>query len=1034
VSRLLHVNLEKIMKLQIPRSATLLALAAALSGSLLLGACGGGGGGESTPPVVTPPVVTPPVVTPPISLAGVVADGLIKGARVCYDLNDNGLCDTGEPVSSDTDSKGAYTLAVPAEQAGKHAVIAIVPVGAVDADTGTVTTPYTLKAPPQVDTSKSLFVSPITTIVLDVMQASGTTDTVAAIQQVKLELGMTISPLDNFIALRDTGSAVERADAARVGTIAQIVTAVRQEVQKTAEAAQVPPTNTQALLSVVVINNLSKLAESVAELGTKTASASAATLVASNGITSATVAAQAQVAVIVASAKAETTTASVTPVPFVTLRDFRYTNAANWNYRVFTGDDVADSQGFKFANEVRKTLKNNVDVPFNRNAAYWLATENRWYSCPSSGYKVIRTGPPNSSGETTSDYCSNAFTDKFKRTNIDIAGRTMASVVNEIRGSGLPSYDTWGPTVSQLTNASATFPAGSILRYQVSTNLTTPDSHNLFDKVRVFKDTTKSSFGEWPFASSLDEMLQYYQGGFSGSVGGSSTDGLGEIADASVTDPNLQKLKNFRVSFQSTGTTTGNVRFYLCRRNLAPPAGNGFTNCSGATTPILTSTYTITTQGDARVLRFAAFPSELEAFRKFRRIYVERSGAVMYGGKDIIQTTTTIRMNKAAWDALRAQVPGVTAHLDPTPPVASESGVWLRDMREGTNASGSDTFNIRAFKWTSNPAGTGGTSDEVRLNLVNGTPTAFARNTQYLIGGVWKDADGVDQQCPSNGIGISTFTNSPRGGTFCNYSTDTATSFDADISGKAISTTVADMRRFGSFDFGRDFSSYGPSIPSNSTDTVDIAYNAAVFPPGSFIRYQAGMTTSSAPQLFTGNQVLNGTVSFANLSAMRASFAGNYGSGSATGGRTLGVYSYQSNSTPAAGTTGQKRLRVAFDPASGSTAMRWYLCDQSSTTTFTIGCNAVLDSTWSVTTEGGKNVLRFASTPPGIDAQRNSRTLLIEHNSSVYVGSEDVLNNKTYSQRLNAVATNAIFRILTGNSNFDIATKSTCTAGPCPAP
>lgn len=154
------------------------------------------------------------------------------------------------------------------------------------------------------------------------------------------------------------------------------------------------------------------------------------------------------------------------------------------------------------------------------------------------------------------------------------------------------------------------------MRYQVTTGLTTADAHNLFDKVRVYKNTAKPNFGDWPFAASLDEMVQFYQGGFVGGVNGSSTDGIGEIADATVTDPNLQKLKNFRVSFQSTGATTGSANFYLCRSNLAPPAGNGFTNCTGATTPILTSTYTITTQGDSRVLRFAAFPTEIEAFRK----------------------------------------------------------------------------------------------------------------------------------------------------------------------------------------------------------------------------------------------------------------------------------------------------------------------------------------------------------------------------------------------------------------------------------
>jgi hypothetical protein len=434
------------------------------------------------------------------------------------------------------------------------------------------------------------------------------------------------------------------------------------------------------------------------------------------------------------------------------------------------------------------------------------------------------------------------------------------------------------------------------------------------------------------------------------------------------------------------------------------------------------------------VLKFAALPPELLALRKNSRVYVERGGAVFYGFKDILSTDTTVRLNLTAWDALRAQFNGLpaTSHTDPVAPVAAETGSWLRDMREGTNSSGSDTFSIRAFNSQINSSQTGGTSTEVRLNFVDGTLQTYARNTMYLIGGTWVNSDNGSGggQCPSSGIGISTFNNNPRTGAFCGYSTDTATSFDVELTGKAISTTLADMRLYGSFDFGRDYSTYGPTVLP--ADAEYAAFNSAVFPAGSRMRFQVGQTTGSAPQLFTTSQVLNGTNSFANLAAMRASFAGTYSNATATGGNTLGIYTYQSYSTPATGTTGQKRLRVAFDPAStGSTGnARWYICDQSNTTTFTINCQFVLDTTWNVTADGGKNVLRFASYPTGIEAQRNGRTLLIEHNSSVYFGNEDVLNNKTYSQRLNRDATNAIFRIFFG-TGFDIANQSTCTGGSC---
>ena len=248
------------------RKTSLLSVAAVLT-AFIMSACGsggGGGGGNVTPPVAE---------SPPVTLSGVVADGLIQGARVCYDLNDNGRCDSGEPVSSDTGANGAYTLSVPAAEAGKHAVIAIVPVGAFDADTGTVTLPYTLKAPPNTNTMASIFVSPITTIVQEVMVASGTTDPAAAIDLVKQQLGMSISPLDNFIEMRATNP-----DAARAGTIAQVITAIKQEVGNTAATAGVSETQTRALLSVVVLNNLSQLASAVSSQ-TSSATVTAANLV-----------------------------------------------------------------------------------------------------------------------------------------------------------------------------------------------------------------------------------------------------------------------------------------------------------------------------------------------------------------------------------------------------------------------------------------------------------------------------------------------------------------------------------------------------------------------------------------------------------------------------------------------------------------------------------------------------------------------------------------------------------------------------------
>jgi trimeric autotransporter adhesin len=991
----------------------LLALSALACGSLFLSACGGGGGGTDEAVASSAPV----------ALSGVVADGLIQGARVCYDLNDNGRCDTGEPVSSDTGANGGYTLSVPASEAGKHAVIAIVPMGAIDADTGPVTTAYTLKAPAQTDTTKPLFISPITTIVQEVMVASGVTDPAAAIEQVKQQLGMTISPLDNFIELRATNP-----DAARAGTIAQVITALKQEVAATAQAANVPEAQTQALLSVVVVNNLGNLANAVASQ-TSSTTITAANLAASQGINSSTVAVQAQIATSIASATTDTNTVT-TPTPFVTLSDFRYNSASDWNYRVFTGDDVSRADGFKRANDVRV---NSSDYPYVRHASYYDEASGSWFACPSDGFEAIVYKDASATAPGESRFCR-TYRDNSRRSTEDISGQTISAVVSRIRSSGLEGYSTWAGTPTLMESQTAVFPAGSQLRYQVSTRLSTPITQDMANKVRVFKNTNATAFEQWPFATTLDEMIQFYSGDYTnpfaspGNSGGASTDGIGQFSDGSYQVAGMQAVKNYRVAYQRINDTSGNARIYQCRRNATP---NTNTNCAVDSTTLMNTTYTIETLGDARVLKFANLPSELLALRKNSRMYVERGGAVFYGYKDILSTSTQVRLNGTAWNALRAQFTGVRAHRNPSAPEVADSGSWLRLWTRGFNAAGTETTTIRVMNSTLNAAGTGGTSNEVRMTFVSDALVPFARNTMYLINGNWVASDDGNGggQCPSSGIGVDVFTLNPRSATFCGINTGSATSFDVDLAGKLITTTLAEMRSYSNFDFGRDYSNFGP-MPAPS-DPEYAAFNSARFPAGAKLRYQVSQNTSSVPQLFTASQVLNATAGFANLSAMRASFAGNYGADSATGGNTLGIYSYQSNSTPASGTTGQKRLRIAFDPAANSNAVRWYLCDQDSSTGFTTGCVAVLDSTWSVTAQGGKNVLRIAAAPSGIDAQRNSRTLLIEHNGSVYFGSEDLLNNKSYSQRLNREATNAIIRVLADEPAFDIANQATCTAAPC---
>lgn len=100
-------------------------------------ACGGGGGsggGGATPTAVE----------------GVAIDGYLRYAKACLDLNDNLVCEVGEPYDF-TDTNGRYSLTAPsAAVANSHRVIVEVIGGlTIDADAPTAAIPnsYVLTAP-----------------------------------------------------------------------------------------------------------------------------------------------------------------------------------------------------------------------------------------------------------------------------------------------------------------------------------------------------------------------------------------------------------------------------------------------------------------------------------------------------------------------------------------------------------------------------------------------------------------------------------------------------------------------------------------------------------------------------------------------------------------------------------------------------------------------------------------------------------------------------------------------------------------------
>lgn len=135
----------------------------------LLSSCGGGGGSNPTTS----------------NVSGTVADGYLGGAQICADINNNKVCDTGEPTTT-SDNNGVWEL--PASAVNDNPIIAVILPTTIDQDTGVSvgTKTYTLSTP-----KGQTFISPITTMAQNKIDANPSLDATSAAKLVKADLGVS---------------------------------------------------------------------------------------------------------------------------------------------------------------------------------------------------------------------------------------------------------------------------------------------------------------------------------------------------------------------------------------------------------------------------------------------------------------------------------------------------------------------------------------------------------------------------------------------------------------------------------------------------------------------------------------------------------------------------------------------------------------------------------------------------------------------------------------------------------------------------
>jgi hypothetical protein len=640
-------------------------IGAALSSVAVLGlaACGGGSGSASNPP--------PSATTASVPVT--VVDGAIKNATVCLDKNSNGACDSGEP-SGKTDAGGKVTLQVDNADLGKYPVIAVVGTDAVDADTGAVPVPFTLKAP----ADKTAVVSPLTTLVhAYVATNGGSSDAAAGV--IKDQLGLANSPFDDFT--KDSSSAGKQA-----GTVARLVV-VTTQAQRTATAGakdtggqaltaaqidaaintrllQILPTVILAVLDSPVLSNASAtLADREAAI-----SAAAQQVATESGLTRDNVG-------LVVAANSQTSAPDSTvdnPVATASLRWFEYTNASNYYMRVFmatAAQNTPDASGKVHFTEYRDRQINGIETEWGsglnnwvRPQIYWTGSE--WFDCPTNF--VSEQTPYNASGESESLYCKSQKS-KSKRSDRDIAGLKLIDIVKEIRSYPLTDsqgkFSNWGPnpTLPEIQSAlgNKVFPAGSKLRYQTGTDLANPEYYDRTSSGRAtipqINDPLNPDSSTWRTAT-MAQFTAWNTGDLTAAIPVTDVNGNNARVllnrDYTKSDGSAA-YKRYLVGFDAA---TLKARFYECEGDMAaraqnPPTNrtlyiNGVSTCVG----ILNTTYTITTRGDGKVLRFAAEPTQLG--NTSNKLFVERGGMVYNGGQDKLQVNNQQRLNQPAADAL----------------------------------------------------------------------------------------------------------------------------------------------------------------------------------------------------------------------------------------------------------------------------------------------------------------------------------------------------------------------------------------------
>ncbi len=947
----------------------------------------------------------PPAPAAPVTISGVVADGPLSGATACYDLNDNAACDSAEP-SATTDTNGRYSFEVAAAAAGAHAVVVDVPATAIDRTTGQpIGVAYTLRAPASGNSgTQTVFVSPLTTLVADLVANEGLTLADAA-ARIQAQLELAASPLADFVASGD----------AQATKLAATLVALRVEAAQLAAAAQLPDAVAQPLIDAAATADLAALVGVVGANPGATPEALAEALLVERGLTPDTIAEHAEI---------EAAFANPLPAadagPFASVRRFTWTDADNHQLQVFIGDSSqTDATGAFLASEARVNRTAGASLPFNRNTAYWNRKTGAWEVCARE-WQIVRTTPPSAAtaNRQVSFYCG-ASESRTRIGEVDIAGQTMASVIEKVRASSradAPGFDTdsgglptkWGPAPAAV--GAAVFPDGSRLSYreQVS-EVGDTERYSLTDKPRVVPagGVGSGTFRHAPTFTELKRMSANWVDP-NVTVTNLNTVFLEDLPNANP-GAGMSPVRRYRAGFNPANDQ---VRFFACD---VLAADNSSLNCEA----LGDGQSAITAQGDGRVLRYTSgYPAALRMALKRQRLLVERDGVVFGGWRDLETLRFSQRLNTTAWNALRTAL-GMAEPAAPQAPVTDPLAFQLARF----SYTDANNLSFRTFRGEAPAADGTQVLIEQQEFLVNGVTQPWLRNALYWTGSTWY-ACPDDPSAGGNFVAVGTFNDRTGTTDYCqSYKDSERRRSVVTLDGRSVQDVLRDIRWYPTKDGSYDYAGFGPN-----PDTTP-AFVGATFPAGATLTYQSSKRDATPIVLFTRDTdrlrlapAADTTAPFANwplaatLDEVIAKNPGDFYpitafNGQLTGNITQGVTSWFLAAPSDPLYTSEVGVRVAFD-AVGRKA-RFYMHNRLASNNNSVNYVKLLDTTYSIETAGDAQVLRFAALPPEVSERLAGERTYIARGGEVRYGAKDAIPaGRRMSLRLNDTAAEFLGNLL----------------------